>query len=128
MYGSISHSSVAAICAVSAERPIGVDLECMSSAGYLHRGRHLFANADEQRLIDAAPDPSVAALQLFCAKEAAFKALPAAVRAGSSVYQLRISESAERFGAVRRPEGSVRIRSAMWTGHLVTAATWFAGP
>ena len=76
---SISHSNgIVVAIASDASRPVGVDIEPVDRLDRFGPGGFEKAafSPDEQRLIDALPDPdrAVAALRVWCAKEAAAKA------------------------------------------------------
>ncbi|MGK5630173.1 4'-phosphopantetheinyl transferase family protein [Streptomyces sp. URMC 123] len=132
--GSLSHSDTLALCVVTAaDLRVGVDLEPLSSAGALHRGRHLVARPAERPLLAAAPDAATAVLRLFSAKEASYKALPAGLRSAPTFLALELRWDPTATDPVRlRPiagrAADLRVVSAVRGGHVVSAATYPARP
>ncbi len=130
---SISHSASLAVCVVStATVGVGVDIEGLPSAEHLYRGQHLFADAREQRLIAEAADSELAALRLFSAKEAAFKALPVELQADLMLRGLPLSFDPAALGTVTLHGRAgalppLRVMSIVNAEHMISAAICAAG-
>lgn len=128
--GSLSHSADVAVCVVTRARSrLGVDIEPLTSAPGLYRARRYFCSSTEAALVAATDEPELAALRLFCAKEACYKALPPARQAGLTLRSLQLVWCAPRDSAsflLPDPSGTrsaVQIRYAVLRGHLAAAAT-----
>jgi len=129
--GSLTHSGTLAVCVLTTgPAAVGVDIEPLASAGHLHRGRHLVGGRGEQRLAALEPDPELAVLRLFSAKEAAYKAFPVERQPQMTFRRLTLDwdpGGSSRTVELRAREAwarALRVVSAVHAGHLVSAATF----
>ncbi|PBC79147.1 enterobactin synthetase component D [Streptomyces sp. TLI_235] len=124
VHGSISHTADLAVCAVGpADGPLlGVDVERTDRRLRPEDLLAAICRRPERDHLLAGPDPRAAALALLCAKEAVYKALPAALQAGLplSAVLLRPSDTG-RFTATVAGT-TARVALAATGPHLIAAA------
>lgn len=127
--GSITHSADACLAAASpALRGLGLDLEPLAP---LDRGLwDIVLSPDEAACARTAADPGLAALRVFSAKEAAYKAQYALSRRLFGFEVLAVAFDGDRFTATFRqtvppfaPGDRLAGRWAQAQGHLL-AACW----
>ncbi|MFT2019167.1 4'-phosphopantetheinyl transferase superfamily protein [Streptomyces sp. 796.1] len=82
--GSLTHTDELAVCVVTADPrfAVGLDVEPLTSAAGLYAARRYACTPAELARVEAEPHPELAVLRLFSAKEALYKALPAADQEG----------------------------------------------
>ncbi|MYU20833.1 4'-phosphopantetheinyl transferase superfamily protein [Streptomyces sp. SID8352] len=131
--GSLTHSPTAAVCVAAltdgCRARLGLDAEPLSSAPGLHRARHLIARPPELARIAAAPAGGAerAALRLFSAKEAAYKAAPAALQPrltfrGTALAWDPAAGPTVRFHASEGLPPALRVTTVHTPGHVLSAA------
>jgi phosphopantetheinyl transferase len=116
IYCAASHSS-RFVVAVGHKRPIGVDIETISSK--VMRIRHLFLSPTEQNLIslsDLGPERTVT--RLWTTKEAAAKAL--GLQLLEAFREVEVVMLGKNEGEIRYQEKTFLVKHAEGNGHVIT--------
>ncbi|MBQ8702997.1 MAG: 4'-phosphopantetheinyl transferase superfamily protein [Bacteroidales bacterium] len=112
LHVSLSHSRTAVAAAVSADGPVGIDVEGRRRVG---RGMmERVCTADELATIDRSDDPTMAFLQLWTRKEAALKCRGTGIKGfGSLVHALDGGDVAVQNLACGLPDTVAALATAV---------------
>ncbi|MER0244736.1 4'-phosphopantetheinyl transferase superfamily protein, partial [Streptomyces sp. HSW2009] len=105
--GSLTHTDELAVCVVTADPrfAVGLDVEPLTSAAGLYAARRYACTPAELARVETAPHPELAVLRLFSAKEALYKALPAADQEGLTFRSVTLCWGEAGVGAGRGHAG-----------------------